>query len=223
MYDITMSTIHRDKNQYLFDTLKSLSLSTQKELYPLYLVVGNPDINYLKDYTGNIIPITNEEWDLVKDKGKCDKFNLNFYRCLTSQRNPNTLGRLYLEDDLLFKNNWIDTLDKLIISTKEHIPEFALSIYSPYDLSASPTDLVEFDRGFYGTQGVFFTSGIIEKFADKIMQEGILNYRHMADILLQEFCIENNIPLLVVKNSLVQHIGVESSIHNNTFHKSVSF
>lgn len=55
------------------------------------------------------------------------------------------------------------------------------------------------------------------------MNEGILNYRHMADILLQEFCTDNNIPLYATKTPLVQHIGKESAIHNNTFHQAPNF
>lgn len=225
MINIAISTIHRDKNQYIFDSLQSLSL-TLKQPVEIKLVVGNPEVKYLENISNDsisIVPITDEDWALAKDKDKCEKFNLNFYRCLSQKFKDNSLGLLYLEDDILFKENWDSKLIEIIEDLKTHTPEFALSLYSAYDLSKQPVDIVQFKSGFYGTQGVFFTNGIIDDFKKKIMNEGILNYRHMSDILLQEYCIEKDIPLYVVKNSLVQHIGVESSIHNNTFHKSVSF
>ena len=147
---------------------------------------------------------------------------MNFHRCLTTDLSSD-LGLLYLEDDILFKEGWDKTLQEVILQTKQHASEFVLSIYSPYNLLNYETDIVEFKKGFYGTQGVFFTSGIIKDFAHKVMTEGVLSYRHMADLLLQEYCVEKNIPLYVLKHSLVQHIGEESSIHDNTFHKSISF
>ncbi len=225
-FDIAFSTIHRSNNQYFYETLKSFKENTSKS-YDTSFIVGNLDNAYLTELklepNFNITLMSEKEWDMIKDKGKCDKFNMNFYRCLTSNENKKIAGRLYLEDDIIFKKDWDLQLNETIASLKEVSPEFALSIYTPYNLSNHPGEIVKFDKGFYGTQGVYFTSGILESFANKIMNEGILTYRHMADILLQEFCIENNIPLYVMKESLVQHIGEESSIHNNTFHKATSF
>lgn len=225
-FDIAFSTIHRSNNQYFYETLKSFKENTSKS-YDTSFIVGNLDNVYLTELklepNFNITPMSEKEWDMIKDKGKCDKFNMNFYRCLTSNENEKVAGRLYLEDDIVFKKDWDLQLNETITSLKEVSPEFALSIYTPYNLSNHPGEIVKFDKGFYGTQGVYFTNGILESFANKIMNEGILTYRHMADILLQEFCIENNIPLYVMKESLVQHIGEESSIHNNTFHKATSF
>lgn len=227
MFDIAISTVNRvEKKQYLPETLKSMVLNT-KELRKVNFVVGNPDITHLcyleKNKYANIIPITDEEWALASDKGKCVKFNLNFYRCLTQQIDLNVQGRLYLEDDINFKKDWDIELAEHITNIKTTHTEFALSLYSAYDLSTRPTDIIQFERGFYGTQGVFFTSGIMQDFANYIMDNGIIVYRHMADILLQEYCNERNIPLFAIKNSLIQHTGEESSIHDNHFHKSISF
>jgi len=227
MFDIAISTVNRaEKKQYLPDTLKSMVLNT-KELRKVNFIVGNPDGTHLSfletNKYANIIPITDEEWALASDKGKCVKFNLNFYRCLTQQVDPNVQGRLYLEDDISFKKDWDVELSEIITHIKTATPEFALSLYTAHDLSRHPEEVIEFKRGFYGTQGVFFTSGIMEGFAKYIMDRGITVYHHMADILLQMYCVENNIPLYVLKNSLVQHTGEESSIHGNHFHKSVSF
>ncbi len=227
MFDIAISTINRGEDkQYLVPTMSSLFLKTET-LPKINLVVGNPDVSYLDCYNVhpkvNIIPCTEGEWDLVKDTGKCNKFNLNFYRCLTQQVDSTQQGRLYLEDDVIFQKNWDETLKNYIEQIKTVYPEFALSIYSAYDLSLQPTEVVRFPRGFYGTQGVFFTSKIMQDFADYIMKNGVLEYKHMADILLQMYCSEKNIPLFVMKNSLIQHIGEESSIHGGKFHKSISF
>lgn len=227
LFDISLSTIDRSStNEYFHTTLESLK-SNSSAAHTVNLVVGNPDVEYLKmlesDSSYNIVSITEEEWALVKAKGKCNKFNLNFYRCLTQQVTKGEVGRLYLEDDVVFRKNWDVTIEEIVTGLKQEYPEFALSIYTPYNLSHHSVEIVRFDKGFYGTQGVFFTNGVTAAFAEKIMNEGILSYRHMADILLQEFCVEKDIPLFVLKNSLVQHIGEESSIHGNKFHKSVSF
>ncbi len=224
-FDIAVSTISREKKQYVFEMLASLHLASEEQ-HQIDLVVGNPNHAYLNNLAqnkhANIITCTEAEWAMVKNKNTPDKFNLNFYRCLSENANKGDLGRLYLEDDIVFKDGWDSSLERLISRLKEQSSEFALSLYSAYDLSKAEGEVIQFDRGFYGTQAVFFTSGIIEDFADKVMQEGVLNYRHMADLLLQEYCNEKGIPLYVVKHSLVQHIGEESSIVNN-FHKSHSF
>lgn len=227
MFDIVFSTVNRKaKKQYLFDTLESFFNQTSS-LPKTHLVVGNTDIVYLtplKDNSSlNIIPITEEEWSLAKGKGKCDKFNLNFYRCLTQQVDSSLIGRLYLEDDISFKKDWDNTLKNLITRIKQTVPEFALSLYTAHGLYHNKEEIIEFKRGFYGTQGVFFTSGIMKGFANYIMDNGILTYKSMADILLQQYCLQENIPLYVIKDSLVQHTGEESIIHGNHFHKSVNF
>lgn len=223
-FDITISTINRSDNKYFHETLKSFKENTSKR-YNTNFIVGNLDTSYLNelDSNYNVISMSQDEWDLIKDKGKCEKFNMNFYRCLTLNKTLNPSGRLYLEDDVVFTKHWDLQLQETINELKQISPEFALSIYTPYNLSNHPGKVIRFDKGFYGTQGVYFTNGIVETFAKKIIDEGVSTYRHMADILLQEYCVANNIPLYVMKESLVQHIGEESSIHNNTFHKSISF
>lgn len=223
-FDIVISTINRNDNKYFHKTLESFKENTSKS-YNVNFIVGNLDDSYLNqlDTSYNIVPMSQEEWEIIKDKGKCNRFNMNFYRCLTLNQNLESNGRLYLEDDIIFKKDWDIQLNETIIKLKEVSPEFALSIYTPYNLSNHPGEVVQFNRGFYGTQGVYFTNGILESFANKIINEGVSTYRHMADILLQEYCVEKNIPLYVLKESLVQHVGEESSIHNNRFHKAISF
>lgn len=225
-FDITISTINRSDNKYFHETLKSFKENTSN-IYDTNFIVGNLDNSYLTELhlpsNFNIIPMNESEWGLIKDKGKCNKFNMNFYRCLSLKANSNTSGRLYLEDDIIFKKDWDLELNEVITELKKISPDFALSIYTPYNLSNHPGNIIRFDRGFYGTQGVYFTNNILEKFAQKVINEGVSTYRHMADILLQEYCVQNNIPLYVMKESLVQHIGEESSIHNNSFHKAISF
>lgn len=223
-FDITISTINRSDNKYFHETVKSFKENTSQS-YSTNFIVGNLDNTYLTelDSNYNIVSMSEEEWGLIKDKGKCNKFNLNFYRCLTLNQGLEISDRLYLEDDIVFKKDWDIQLNDIVTELKQISPEFALSIYTPYNLSNHPGQVVRFDRGFYGTQGVYFTNGILESFAKKVINEGVSTYRHMADILLQEYCVENNIPLYVLKESLVQHIGEESSIHNNTFHKAISF
>lgn len=216
-FNIVMSTVDRPGNQYLYDTLKSFDEKTSIGPIPI-LVVGSPERDYIKS-TYPIAPMQEEEWNLAKDKGKCEKFNLNFYRCLCF----GVENILYLEDDLNFKHNWDHEFKDKITKLHEQHEDFVLSIYSPYDLSKSPTEFVHFDKGFYGTQAVYITKNIKDKLAEKVMNEGILNYRHMADILLQEFCTDNKIPLYATKTPLVQHIGKESAIHNNTFHQAPNF
>ena len=223
-FDITISTINRSDNKYFYQTVESFKENTSQS-YSTNFIVGNLDNTHLTelDSNYNIVSMSEEEWGLIKDQGKCNKFNMNFYRCLTLNNNLEISDRLYLEDDIVFKKDWDIQLNDIVPELKQISPEFALSIYTPYDLSNHPGQVVRFDRGFYGTQGVYFTNGILESFAKKVINEGVSTYRHMADILLQEYCVENNIPLYVLKESLVQHIGEESSIHNNTFHKAISF
>lgn len=218
-YKVVISTINRDMNQYLYETIDSYLLNSSPNFMKPILVVGNNETEYIKHVQSSIdyvIPMTSELWSWVENKGKCEKFNLNFLRCLTSC-NDNIL---YLEDDITFKPLWDVELSIYLSQIKDK--DFVLSIYTPYDLSHHKENIVKFDKGFYGTQGVYFSKGIKDKFAEKIIKEGILDYKHMADLLLQEFCNENNIPLYVLKTSLIQHIGEVSSIHNNSFHKSVS-
>lgn len=225
MIDIVISTISREQNQYLFQTLTSLAFSSNIK-FSITLIVGNPDVKYLDNFKHNnkisIIPISEDEWNLVKDKGKCEKFNINFYRCLTKVKlSPNSLGVLYLEDDVIFRDDW--DLKLIDIISRIELSNYALSLYSAFDLSKAVGEIVQFPHSFYGTQGVFFTSEMLKEFSDKIMNEGILTYRHMADLLLQEYCNDKNIPLYVVKNSLIQHIGEVTAINQNHFHKSISF
>jgi hypothetical protein len=225
IFDIAISTVSREKNQYFFESFASLQAGAiQKHL--INLCVGNPNADYLKGLTQhkllNIDICSEREWDLVKNKNTPEKFNLNFYRCLTTNVDYNALGRLYLEDDIVYRVGWDHSLNRLIPRLKHNSEEFVLSIYSAYDLSNHPGEIIQFDKNFYGTQGVFFTNGMLEGFAEKVMKEGVENYRHMADLLLQEYCNEKGIPLYVVKNSLVQHIGQTSAIADN-FHKSPSF
>lgn len=225
-YNIMMSTISRPSNEYVFQTLSSFGLQTSERFCGSHtptpcLVVGNKEVNYLENLKHHtaIVPMEDPLWDLVKEKGGCEKFNLNFYRCLTLSDND----VLYLEDDITFRFGWDLKLQNYLKELRETHIDFALSIYSPYDLSKSPTDFIAFDKGFYGTQGVYFTKGMKDKFAEKIMNEGVLNYRHMADLLLQEFCNDNDIPLYALKTPLIQHIGKESAIHTNAFHKAPNF
>lgn len=226
-FDIAISTINREKKQYLFEMLTSLLCSTLQNVR-INLIVGNPETSYLDNLRHNtrinIVGISDAEWSLVEHKGTCDKFNLNFYRCLTKVKlSSNSLGLVYLEDDIIFKDGWNFEMLDIIEMLQTKMDNFALSLYTPYDLSHNAEKVVYFDKGFYGTQGVFFTAGMIEAFAQNVMEKGVQTYHHMADILLQEFCNTTNTPLFSVKNSLLQHIGQETAINGNYFHKATNF
>lgn len=142
-YRIMMSTIDRPGNQYVFQILSSFGLQTTERpriTGTPSLIVGNPDKDYLKNLEHHlwICPMRDDLWDLVKEKGKCEKFNLNFYRCLTNSDQD----LLYLEDDITFKYGWDLKLEGQLKELYSQHEDFVLSIYSPYDLSKSPTEFV---------------------------------------------------------------------------------
>lgn len=226
---ITIPTIYREKENYLETMLKDMVFKhdsnqdktgfnklIDKNL--IALLIGNEDTQanfyhfmpFFFPYNFYVKHLTPFEWACIKDYSIHIKFNANFARCMTVTKFCDDI--LYLEDDLEFTNNWFVKLQNAIeILDKDYPDGYVLTLYGPWEFSHNKLVAQIPPEKFYGTQAVYIKKEFQEGIFNKIMEDGIKNYRHMADLLLDEYCRENNIPILCLTTSLVQHIGKEST------------
>jgi len=230
---IVIPTIYREKENYLVQTLEdciqkdSTCLENEFEIF-----IGNrssiglieksiEETTFGEQASWSIKPLTTFEWSLVESERVHKKFNMNFMRYLTSSNFGDDL--LYIEDDIKFSNKWYTKLKSYIeILDKEYNENYILSLYAPWKFHH--TKLVDqIPSGhYYGTQAVFIKNKYQRSLFDKVLKDGIINYRHMADILIDEYAKENNIPILALTTSLVQHLG-KVSTGLGSFHWTENF
>jgi len=231
----TIPTIYRDKENYLYQTLDD---AIEKDVTCLNnnhfdLFIGNrTKLNELVDniwdtkfahkcFTFQINHLTSFEWAMIEDRTVNVRFNMNFMRCMSAAEFTEDI--LYFEDDILFAKNWYTKLMEYIeILDRQYNKRYILSLYAPFQFSHKRlVDEIPFGH-YYGTQSVYIKKEFQKGLYDKIFKDGIVNFKHQADLLLGEYAYENNIPVLCLTTSLVQHLGKESTGLGN-FHSTNNF
>ena len=219
---ITIPTIFREKENYLSTMLDDMITKDPECLKNNFgLFIGNnyklPELSELFFHTAfseqasfDLEYLSNFEWSCMEDRTVNVRFNMNFMRCMSSTLCNSDI--LYLEDDIEFSQNWFTKLETYIKQLdEEYNKQYILSLYSPWRFNHSRlVDKIPSGH-YYGTQGVYIKAKYQKELFHKIFKDGVVNFKHQADLLLDEFAKEHNIPILALTKSLIQHKGKEST------------
>ena len=220
---VVMPTIYREEN-YFKETVKSLIINSGiKQYFGLIVSVGNEDQRILK----SIPEICKELKDTkLLDINRIDlpflllkmmekyptsiKFNINFANCLSSTNFTQDI--LYVEDDIKFTSNWYLKLADIIGKLDEKYNDnYILSLYSPWDFHTTEFyEEIPFGH-YYSTQAVYIKTKHQKGLFDLVVEHGIVNHREQGDILIGEYGHINNVPIIALTTSLVQHIGLNTT------------
>jgi len=231
--DVVMPTIYRD-SRYIVETVKSLVKKQKLELNVTFSVGNDDDRIYkiiddvheglVKEgryFEKDVINIDPGVWATVHNASQGVKFNANFANCMAATNFERDL--LYVEDDVKFTSNWHEKMSESIGKLDEQYNErYVLTLYGPWKFYKR-LFAEEIPPGhFYGTQAVYIKREFQEGLMHKVLEEGVRTFRHQADLLLDEYCRDNGIPIVCLTTSLVQHIGKNTTGLGN-FHQTDNF
>lgn len=241
---IAVRTIHREP-QYIHQTLASMFVSDDlvRRTGEVLLLIGNEADDYLSNYLHHthlrIMSLTRAQrqqfsaLNELQDKlspldSNRQRFNFNFIRSLRLPLSGK-LGVLSCEDDVIFRENFLQSLLAAIHEVEEGhgISEYMLSLSQYYDFERDSNAYLgkhfcRYSRPFYGTQAVFFPTSVAAKFADYVDENGIGEGLRAGDILAGEFFKDTTFSTV---RPLVQHIGEVStglggtSLDKTRFHR----
>ena len=187
------------------------------------LVVGSPDAAYLDRYRGNnsveIITPSEEEWNPVKDLGVHRRAAWNYWRCLEAGRAVDPLkgGLLLFEDDVILAKQWQTRLAQTVLALESILGTmFVLALYTSNKLNfswepAGPL-FVEYPAYmFFGTPAMYYPEPVRIQFSFFLRKFAVDRFNGPYDLLLRDFILERNIPLLACNPNLAQHVGLEST------------
>ncbi len=221
-YQASFLTVAREP-EYIHATLQSFLESDPAAalLLPVTLAVGGTDAAYVAPYEemglARVRPMTPSEAEemntrpVPEGKRVHTRFNTNYHRALTVDVDPRN-GLLVFEDDISYTRDWFRKFLELVARNAALQGDgFLFSFYSPHALGDSPEVGAIPTEMFYGTQGVYFPPAMRYDCALHLLWRGVNEYHNPADLILRNFCWANQKPILLSRNSLVQHEGMRTT------------
>lgn len=240
MLDVAILTVNRPSFgsvNYIHQTLASLFMS-DKYLYEntnIRLMVGSPDTEYLDAYKHHkkitIDPMPDQEWERIKDKGVHYKLICNFYRSFLFEPSPNSIGRVFLEDDVILADRWVEYLVQFILPNihANFGKKFGLGIYTPGGITDIAKGVYKISSQFYyGAQGLYVPNELLYEIGEFIRTEtyekefGVDPTALPSDLTFNKYFYTNDVPFLIEMPSCVDHIGKISN-GLGAFHKAANF
>lgn len=220
MIPIAVCTVARPQ-PYLYATLTSL-LASDWHGISIHLCIGGPDHAYAKRYTERrvaIHPLTDAEWDAMKDTSIHSRFNANYRRCL---QHASDEGLIVLEDDVLVRPDWYRCL-RLAIEEMHAAGrrDYVLALYYPADVRRSSRGIhyqSYIASSFYGTQALYFSPGVIAKVIDHLAATPA----RTVDMALRDLFVKHQNVYATIRN-LAQHIGYTTTGLAGHMHRAADF
>lgn len=132
MLDLTVSVMTYDRSpSYLDRTLGSLGLSDRTRadwIRKIHLILDTDNPFFCQDLK-NLVDLhylTKDQELLQKEGSPRDRINLSFKRAI--QVEPGETGLIFMEDDILFRTNWLSHLEKALEQINKKEP-FALWLH----------------------------------------------------------------------------------------------
>ena len=117
-----------------------------------------------------------------------------------------------LDSDVILKKNWLEQLYKVYIEGKIKFPDAKNFIVTGFNCTSSCLHKIEntydafYTKKTLGGINTFFHNSFSKEYI-QILKESSGNKNHGWDWNLSYYCQKNNVPILVTKPSVVQHIG----------------
>jgi hypothetical protein len=124
------------------------------------------------------------------------------YSYILQNAKHNNDSIILIEDDVKLSKNFNNYIEQV----KPELPErYILALYTPYPHFISSLEIVEYGiDGFYGTQAMMYDIITSEELGKHILEN---IGKEPYDLAIKTYCKKNNIPLLTLTYSLVEHIG----------------
>jgi hypothetical protein len=233
--DAVFMTVKREPD-YIHATLQSFLESDPAAglLLPVTVLVGNGQADHLRQYQewglARVVPMDAEEvaamdgYEVEAQWRPHFRCAVNYYRCLTAAGGSER-ARVVFEDDISFARGWLSQLlPQVEEAHRRHGDHFLLSLYSAIPFEGEAASGAMHLPHFWGAQGIYYPASRIERAAAFIAAHGVRRCRNAYDLLIQEFCREEEIPMVALRHSLVQHEGmVGTGVSAQSGHRSPTF
>lgn len=205
---------------YLHQTLASMYLADpDASCWNVWLLVDNaPDKSFIEGYLHNkrVNLLRTRPDDALLPTGQ--RIVTNFARMLREM--PKDEPLVLAEDDIVFRDGWVDTLDVAVEACEAQDDRFILSGYACYWLTEKPVaKMSPFHEAFYGAQLLYLPASIREDLADYMLAH---KDQAFGDILIQRWAQDSMVPIFATVPSIVQHMGHVSGA-NTPAHQSRMF
>ncbi len=204
-------TVHRQP-AYIHDTLASLWASggLVGRLPPVRLYVGTADSEYVERYASDprliIYPLDEELWAEIAEWHVKRRLSFNRLRALCSPLPDEARGLLFLEDDIVFREQFVDrlcaTIDELEATG---VTDYLLAAGAGYDFES----MAEAYRG--RLQCCYLPRTTLSAICPQLKRRGVDSYEQPGDLLLGQLCAGK---IYATNRDLVNHVGATSSCHS---------
>ncbi|KAA3632497.1 MAG: PqqD family peptide modification chaperone, partial [Proteobacteria bacterium] len=229
--DVYISTVDRTvdpagqplagKRNFLVATLRSLERSAW--IGRTYLFFNSPWTTYAPTARPHVIPkpIDDTEFAAIANRPTHYRAFYNYWRILSHA----SRACVVLEDDVRLAENWYELLAYTIDEVERKQNRYVLALYCCYEDSTESTSYTWRypAKNFYGTQGMFYPASIRSELANFLHQHGVRRFREPYDLAIKRFCIENQVPILACRRSLLQHTAPRDSTGLGGDHQTSSF
>jgi hypothetical protein len=124
------------------------------------------------------------------------------YSYILQNAKHNNDSIILIEDDVIVSKKFNQYIEQI----KSELPErYILALYTPSPHFISNLQLIEYGiANFYGTQAMMYDIITAEELGKHILEN---IGKEPYDLAIKTYCKKNNIPLLTLTYSLVEHIG----------------
>lgn len=212
---ITFITVKREEENYIFDSVNSL-MKEYKDNKNIHIFVGNDDIEYVEQFCKekelNLHFFSGEQIKKCENALVIQKAMLNAVNALSLDLDQDLL---FCEDDIVFKDGWLEHLNKLINMTNN---SKIIMLYSSNKYESN-NDFIELNSPIPGNQWgttlcTYFPRSIRKQF-HHLLNFNYMNINTALDNQMQHFCCTATSSIILTNPSYVNHTGAKSSIPEN--------
>lgn len=220
-------TSHERSKNWIFTSITSILLSSEHYVPEIHVMVGAQNSAYLDNikhhknlYVHPLHIATVPGWNRKTGNWKG---GWNYLRCLNETTEE---GVIIAEDDVIFTNEFWEKFLSIQSHIKSIAGEYVIDLYSRFPgkpVSEKQQTYREKVHSFCCTQCMYYTKGAAQAVYKELQQnlKGVRKWGY--DMSVKHLLTQKTLPMYSAYPSLVQHIGVQSSIGSFQFHKSLFF
>ncbi len=205
---------------YVHQTLASLFAADPRvhELSGVHLVIGTNRAEYLGNLRHHAAlrfhPLTDAEWERIKDWIVHRRFSHNYVRCLGLPV-PDGGGLCVCEDDVVFRDHFLDGLLSTVNEMEQEggLRDYCLALFSEGDFETDPSfyrgrHYCSYGWSYHGTQGMYYPKHVAQEMRGYIQLRGVENYTKPGDLLISDLYGDR---MYACPRALVDHVGAVST------------
>ena len=157
------------------------------------------------------------EVDAISDSDSIERATMFSLKTAIDNTNQDIEYILFLEDDVLFSSQFVSRLQQEV-----ELMDYTTGMITLYSPGNTFCNRIIDPNSYYGTQAVLFPKHVVKSIL-KDAEFIWANFPALYDIRWSRYIGHIGLKILSTQQSYVQHLGIESRIHNNAPHQTSVF